>query len=108
MAKPPKELLDAIHESLAERPEEWCIRKEDAWHAGSGVAIHSHDDPMIMWLSVRGERFSSADWALLLGWLVPWRVRLCLAVWRAAPPPRVVAEVAISDAILALRATPNA
>jgi len=44
MARPPKELVDAICESLRDRPEEWCFYDHCAYHHEARVTISLHGE----------------------------------------------------------------
>lgn len=86
MARPPKELVDAICESLRERPEEWCFGKYRTSNGRCGVSISSPDDPTIIDINVRGVEFGGLTFfSAIFGMFVPWRVRISWAVWRARP-----------------------
>lgn len=110
MAKPPKELLDAIHESLAERPLEWRYQELSARHAKSGVYIWMGASPTFLTVSIPvGSRASEDygnDWPLAMPWQRKLR-RAAFAARRAsgwAPPEREAADLAASI----LRAASNA
>lgn len=84
MARPPKELVDAICESLRERPEEW----RTGWiaqHFRSGTIVFDYSSPKTVSVKADGVVYGGFH---RLGWLSPWRLRLFFAVRACAEARR--------------------
>jgi len=99
MARPPKELVDAICESLRERPEEWRTGDNATFSCGS-LFIPNVRDIQKMGVSAGGAPYGGYS---RLGFLAPWRWRVWLAA-RSCHKQRVLRREAERDE---MRATVN-
>lgn len=84
MARPPKELIEAILKSLRERPSDWSFSRHEAENVTAGVTVWVGNELYGMDVTVRDRNGSKCYGGVALGGaLVPWRWRVYLAVERA-------------------------
>lgn len=99
MARPPKELVDAICESLRDRPEEWRFDEWSARHVSGRITVVGWCDGETVEIEVPNGKFGGL--LILLCLFVPWRHRIVSAALKArewhlrrAPKPGVETAIA--------------
>lgn len=108
MAKVPKDLVDAICESIRARPEEWTVdwssyepNKVISVRHESGVSVGCPCHCSMIDVYVRGLAIDPGFNSL--GFLVPWRRRLASAAQTIIARHTSPLNVALDRALLALR-----